>query len=333
MMKDSVFVYPFGGQGKMSSNPYLGNMRKALALHYNVLAPTYRWKLPRMLVFLLNSFKSRIYILNWIENSAFDRGGFLGGLMSLTGLYILKLRKAKMIWIFHNINSHEGETSWTKRFRRFLFKNCTFIVAHSSEAALYASKLAKCPVYFKNHPLTKVDYGKWDGVVEGCDFFYWSSVLPYKGLFELLSNPLCKSAGRKILAVGKCNDTILREKLESLSNNNIIYENRAADFKEIAAQCRKAKYVIFPYIGDSISSSGVLMYTLLMGGTPVGPNRGAFADLAAKGCCITYDSIDEIFSLPIDNDNCIRLNPELVNKFIEENSWEAFGEWMYKTIG
>lgn len=327
-----VFVYPTGGQGPVSSNPYIRNMKATLAKQMDLLQPQYRLKLPRMLVFLLNAFKAHIYVFNWIEDSAAERGGNLGGLMSMAGLYILKWRRAKIVWIFHNVHSHSGETSWTRRFRHFLFKNATLIVAHSKEAADYATQYAKCPVEFKNHPVERVDYGEWEGDVKECDFFYWSTILPYKGVAEFLSHPKCKESGKTILLVGGCRDKELDSRIRKEVTDNVIYENRKADFTEIAAQCGKAKYVVFPYIGESISSSGVLMDTLLMGGTPVGPNRGAFADMAAQGCCITYDSIDEVFDLPTDDANRLRLDKENVDKFIEENSWDSFGKWLKKCI-
>lgn len=328
VMPMKLFVYPTGGQGPVSSNPYIGNMKKTLSKEFELLNPQYRWKLPRMLVFLLNSFKADVYIFNWVEDSAAERGGNLGGLMSMLGLQIVKWRKAKIVWIFHNIHSHGGETKWTQRFREFLFKNANLIIAHSQEAAEYAKRYAKHRVEFKNHPLEPVVYPVWKGEVQEYDFFYWSSILPYKGVYEFLSNPLCQMSGKKIRVLGKCRDQELWAKIESLSNDYIKVENRAADFSEIAAQCKKAKYVLFPYIGDSISSSGVLMDTLLMGGTPLGPNRGAFADLAAEGCCLTYNSIDEVFSLSTDNDVCKKLDKEKVDKFIEENSWPSFGRWI-----
>lgn len=327
-----LFVYPTGGQGPQSSNPYIGNMKQSLSKQFELLTPRYKWKLPRMLVFLLNSFKAGVYVFNWIEESAAERGGNLGGIMSMLGLWILKWRHAKMVWIFHNIHSHSGETAWTKRFRSFLFKNSSLIITHSKEAAEYASQYAACPVEFKNHPVEKVVYGDWEGEVKECDLFYWSTILPYKGVVEFLSHPKCKESGKRIVLIGSCKDKELDTRIREAATENVVYENRKANFSEIAAQCRKAKYVIFPYIGDSISSSGVLMDTLLMGGAPVGPNRGSFADLAAEGCCLTYDNIDEVFDLPTDENKKIRLDRDKVEKFINDNTWEAFGTWLKRKV-
>lgn len=327
-----LYVYPTGGKNSGSINPYIRNLRKAMEAHFELIEPHYRIAIPRMMGFLLSTFKADVYVLNWIENSAFGRGGNSGALMSLLGLYILKLRKARIVWVFHNIYSHEGETKWTRRFKKFLFKHSSFIITHSEEAASFAKQYAQCPVYFKNHPMARMNYGECMGDLKECDLFYWSSILPYKGVAEFLSNPLCKTSNKKILIIGKCNNTELDHKIQLLSGQNVIYENRVADFSEIAAQCKRSKYVIFPYIGDSISSSGVLMDTLMMGGVPVGPNRGAFADLSRQGCCITYNNINEVFSLPTDEGNRRRLDPDKVESFINDNTWDAFGMWFYSVI-
>ena len=330
MMK--AFVYPTVEISNTNLNPYINNLTQSLTINYSVITPKNKFKFPPILIFLLQSWKADIYILNWIENAPLGKLGFIGAWICLLGLRIVKIRKKKIIWIFHNIHPHEGDTFWSNKIKSFLYNNSTFIISHSKEGTEFAKQYAKCPVYFKNHPMKKVKFGEWDGKIRQSDFFFWSTVLPYKGLKEFLSNPLCRKSSKKILAIGKCNDPILSSEIEALTDDNIIFENRTAPFSEIAAHCKNAKYVIFPYIGESISSSGVLMDTLLMGGTPVGPNKGAFADLAKQGCCITYDNINDIFNLPMEDKNLIKLNPKNIENFIDENTWEAFGHWLYNLI-
>lgn len=326
-----LFVYPTGGQGPGSNNPYVQNMKDSFGELFDLIVPEYKRKLPRMLVFLLNSIKADVYIFNWIEDSATGRSGFLGGLMSLIGLWIVKLRKARIIWVFHNIHPHRGETSWSKFFRRFLFKYSDYIVAHSQEAAKYAKEYSSCPVFFKNHPMKKSYYEKWKGEIQDCDFFIWSDILSYKGVPEFVENPRWNNTNKRLLIIGKSENELIHKRIEKHLQDNIIFKDRFASFSEIAAQCKKSKYVLFPYIGESISSSGVLMDTLLMGGTPVGPNRGAFADLREKGCCFTYNDINELFDLPT-GDNALRLDPHCVDVFVKDNSWDSFANWLHKII-
>lgn len=327
-----LFVFPTGGANPYSKNPYVNNMKDSLAHYFNLVHPDSTSKLPRTLVLLRNSFRADGYILNWIEDSSNGRGGFIGAVFAFLSLLIIKTRNASIVWIFHNIHPHYGETRWSLLFRRFLFKHSSLIITHSIDALNFVSKHSSCKVVFKNHPIKETTYGEWEGELKNCDFFYWSDIVPYKGVLEFITNPNCHTSGKEIYILGKCNNEILRTQIQSASYGNVYFENRSADFDEICAQCKKAKYVIFPYIGDSLSSSGVLMDTLLMGGIPLGPNKGAFADLAAQGCCLTYNQIDEVFQLPTEEDQCIRLNPKAVREFLDSNSWNAFGQWLYNIL-
>lgn len=325
-----LFVFPSGGANPYSKNPYVKNMKDSLARYFYLIQPD--TKLPRTFVLLSNSFKADGYILNWIEDSANGRGGFISALFAFLSLLIIKLRKAPIVWIFHNIHPHYGETKWSLIFRKFLFEHSSLIISHSVEALNFASKHSNCPVVFKNHPVKETKFDEWEGELKDCDFFYWSDIAPYKGVLEFITNPNCHLSSKKIYLLGKCNNELLSSQIQSASYGNVYFENRTADFNEICAQCKKAKYVIFPYIGDSISSSGVLMDTLLMGGIPLGPNKGAFADLADQGCCLTYNQIDEVFLLPTDEDQRIRLDPKAVRTFLDGNSWDAFGQWLYNIL-
>ena len=331
-MSKKLFVYPQHKQ-KQILNPYTNNMERALGTQFDIVHHEYRCRLPQSMRFLLSSTKADVYVLNWIESSIDDVGfTLLNGLMSMMALKIILFRKAKIVWVFHNIHPHKGETKWSKRVKQLLFQHSSMIVSHSKEAMEHAKLFAQCPVYFKNHPIELTEYGKWEGELRDCDFYLWGNIYPYKGVLELISNPLCVSSARSVLIVGKCGDIELQKEMENYCNDNIVFENRRAPFDEVAAQCKKAKYVLFPYVGDSVSSSGALMDTLMMGGTPVGPNRGAFADLAEQGCCITYNHISEIFSFPFSNDSVIKLNNESVQSFLNNNSWESFAKWLAELV-
>lgn len=327
-----LFIYPQHKE-KQTTNPYTNNMEWALSTQFDIVHPEYRKRLPQPFRFLLNSTTAEVYVLNWIESVAEGvKLSFLWGVMAWLSLKIVFFRKAKIVWIFHNLHPHGGETMWSRLIKKQLFQKATIIVSHSQEAAEYAKKYSKCPVFFKNHPVKIVKYDKWNGMLHDCDYYIWGNIYPYKGVVELLRNNNCRNSNRKILIVGKCDDEELRKTINSYCNQNIVFENRCADFNEIAAQCRKAKYVLFPYVGNSISSSGVLMDTLIMGGTPIGPNRGAFADLAEQGCCLTYKSLDDIFNFPVNEEAALRLNKDNIISFLNDNSWISFAKWLKDVI-
>lgn len=327
-----VFVYPQHKE-KQVLNPYTNNMERALGTQFQLIHSDYKLHLPQPLRLLLGSIKSDVYVLNWVESvTEGDGNAAIRFIMTMLALWVIRFRKSKIVWIFHNIHPHSGETRWSLRIKRFLFRHSTIIVSHSNEAYKYAKQYASCPVYFKNHPIELKDYDCWNGELKECDYYIWGNIYPYKGIAELASNPLCKSSGRMFYIVGKCESDDLSNQIRSFCGESFIYENRRASFDEVAAQCRKAKYVLFPYVGDSVSSSGALMDTLLMGGTPVGPNRGAFADMAELGCCITYETINDIFDYPVSEDTVIKLSKAKVHDFLLANTWDSFAKWLVMTI-
>ncbi len=324
-----LFFYP-QHPGTQAINPYCDNYLKSVENYYDIVRTKNR-HLPRGLDLLIHSLKADVYVLNWLESISSLRCGFIQTVLAVLALCVVHMRRKRIVWMFHNIHPHYGENTSSRLLKKLLFKWSILIIAHSKEAAEYAKKFAKGDVRFRVHPMEVVDYGTWDGAVRDCDYFCWGSIHPYKGTVDLLENSLCQKSRKRILIIGKCVDDSLRKKIEELAKDNVVYENRSACYSEIAAQCKKAAYVLFPYVGDGVSSSGVLMDTLLMGGIPVGPDRGAFSDLAEQGCCITYNNLDEVFSLPTD-EHRLKLDPQKVNAFIENNIWSSFGDWLYNTL-
>ncbi len=109
-----------------------------------------------------------------------------------------------------------------------------------------------------------------------------------------------------------------------LCRTNIVFENRAAGFEELARLVRSSRHVLFPYLPGSVSGSGVLMDTLSMGGNPVGPDIGAFADLAGEDVCQVYGSEAEMIEI-LKSDRAV--SPETLRSFISRNSWRAYAKF------
>lgn len=325
-----LYFFPQYPQGK-SFNPYCDNFLDSIKGYFDIVRNS-NLRLPRGLELLYGSFRADYYILNWLESISSMRCGSLQAIMGVLALIFIKFRGKDIIWMFHNIHPHEGEGFWSSLIQKLLFKWSSLIVAHSQEATDYAHSHTKCPVFYRPHPFKKKTYGVWSGDSRESDFLLWGDIYPYKGIVEFLKNPLLKQGNISVFIIGKPTSEELLKQIECNLSANIRFENRRAGYDEIAILCKKSKYVLFPYVGDSISSSGVLMDTLQMGGTPVGPNKGAFADLQRLGCCITYNNINEVFSFLCNGRQSVRLESKNVDSFIEQNSWEAFGVWLYKTL-
>ncbi|WP_275276142.1 hypothetical protein, partial [Klebsiella quasipneumoniae] len=76
-------------------------------------------------------------------------------------------------------------------------------------------------------------------------------------------------------------------------------------------------------------SSGVLMDSLSMYATVLGPNKGAFSDLASEGIVNVYNTFDDL-----ENYLSIKKNIDTVKvgDFLSNNSWAKFGQEVYKYI-
>lgn len=173
------------------------------------------------------------------------------------------------------------------------------------------------------------------------DVLIWGNILPYKGVLEFVSSTAVREAGLRVRIIGRCKDSELAAKIEQkVSECNLrqedvkrdkgsdeqlsakfVFENRAADFDELAKLIGSSRHVLFPYLPGSVSSSGVLMDTLSMGGNPVGPAVGAFADLAEEGVCHVYHSEEEMIEI-LKSDR--QISRESLDNFIADNSWKSF---------
>ncbi len=313
------FFPPLPAQGY--DNPYCTRFKEALANCVELLnaheKPTHvsAWEL------LKYSTKAELYVFNWLEIVSYHRFGTLQFLLALLAFRIIIARRARIIWIFHNIEPHEGHSRETRCFYKLLFQHAHLIVAHSKEAEAFARSKAKGKVVYCCHPF--MSYSLPSVTVTHFDIVIWGAILPYKGIPEFLSLPEVQSSGFRILVVGECKDRQLADNIQALTNDHIHFDNRRAPFEEIAALCRDAKYVLFPYIGDSVSSSGALIDTIVFGGTPVGPHRGAFKDLADEGACLTYRSYSELLDIiHIDE----KSDSEGIRTFVKDHSWAAFAE-------
>ena len=109
--------------------------------------------------------------------------------------------------------------------------------------------------------------------------------------------------------------------IQAECNELISYSDRRLEFKELENLIKGSRYVVFPYIGGSVSSSGALIDTIAMGGNPVGPNKGAFKDIAEEGVCYVYNDYAELVSI-LEND--MKISKQSVLTFIRDNSWDNF---------
>lgn len=419
-----IYVSPSAKRGRVRyPNKYFCRLKRELGRYFEVLDAENKPCLAQGLALFINSFKADVFLLSFVETIAFHKLAFIQYCLACLSLWIMKIRRKKIVFIFHNIRPHKGENFMSRSLTRLQMKYADSIISHSSRAVDFAKSylnsqnLPKWHSYFKLfqfsnfsedkvkyvcHPVLPFDFkngvfiensqsfsqgcsqnisqdglqdnsqsGPQDGTLDvrttprnrqiKYDIFIWGDIMPYKGVLEFLENPLIYDSGLKISILGRVMDEKLKKSISKvldkhyakffaeLSDNiengttdrmagktDISCEWRRADFAQIAACCLRSRAVLFPYKTNSISGSGALIETIAMGGKPVGPNVGAFKDLAKEGLCYVYDDISTfIEEIKLIKQKDEVLLPELKErreKFIEENSWENFVKTIIKSV-
>lgn len=318
-----LHYYPALPKNGKYANPYSSNYRTALSKYFKITdtRPLKGFLLPLQLAFA--AWRADIYIFNWIENFPYKHFRCVQYHLLILCFRIIKMRGKKLVWMFHNIHPHADANKYTESIMAYLLSNASLIIAHSREAADYAQQKAVCKVIYRCHPIVPFSDSK---SVEFCskkkyDVLIWGSILPYKGIPEFLSYLNSIHSQLSVLVVGKSKDEGLTKSIQAECNELISYSDRRLEFKDLENLIKGSSYVVFPYIGGSVSSSGALIDTIAMGGNPVGPNKGAFKDIAKEGCCHVYNDYAELVSI-LEND--LKISKLSVSTFIRENSWENF---------
>lgn len=319
--KTRLYYFP-PRKGSAYANPYSDNFREALSEKFEIVNFKSAEPIMSSLALLVNVFRADVYILNWLENVVSYRLGTLQFFLAKLSLWLVKLRRKKIVWMFHNITPHVGHSKNSIWLYKFLFKHSTLIISHSKEATEYARARAECKVLYVCHPVHEVPFEipGTDGGAESCDVLIWGLVFPYKGISEFLSQAVARKSKLRIRVLGACEDPELAQKIAELCNDKITFENRRAGFAEVEKSIKCSRYVLFPYVGRCVSSSGALIDTVVMGGSPVGPEVGAFKDLAEEGVCTTYRDYDELFKILDEN---VKIDSEAREQFVKNNTWRS----------
>lgn len=315
-----VYYYPSASR-QGYENPYSINFKKALSKYYDVCDAKNKPSLMLTLTFLCHSLIADVFVINWLESAPFLKLGKVQYLFACLALTIIKLRKKKLIWILHNIHPHSGTNKQSEHLQQRLFSEAALVVSHSKEAFKWAESQAVGKCLFFPHPVQDISCTESKSDYPKSDILIWGAVLPYKGIYEFISMKEIQDSDFNIHIIGQCKNLKLEQKINSCCSDHIHYENRKADFSELSKRIQSCKYVLFPYIGDSVSSSGALIDTLVLGGNPVGPNKGAFSDLSKTGVCLTYSNKSDLFQI-LQSDRTISKDARI--SFLQSNSWDSF---------
>ena len=336
---EKIYVSPSAKKGVGYPSRYFYLLKNHLSKYFEVLEADSKPCLMQGTALLKNSLRADIFLLSFVESIGFQKLGFIQFLMAHASIWIMRKRQKKIIFIYHNIHPHQGENFMTKSIIKTLLKRSVLVISHSKAATDFAVK----QLHFfgwnaekvKNvcHPVDAMDIKPIipDNEAEDAkyDVLIWGDILPYKGVEEFVTDASVLAAGLKVKIFGKCKYNGVEEKIIA---SGFSFENKRASFEEIAWYCTHCHYVLFPYLRGSISSSGLLIDTVAMGGTPLGPALGAFKDLSDEGVCLIYNSIQEMVSIISGKEDSKTISDEARNAFIERNSWYNFVDFLYKNI-
>lgn len=229
----------------------------------------------------------------------------------------------------HNKLSHSKKHEWLKKiiFRR-LIKNSDYIITHSSEGIDYAAGIEpriKDRIYYWPHPVK--DRRKQTQEEYKIDILIWGTLAPYKGILEFLQLIHESNLEHKyrIFIIGKSSSAEYLKSLSKLTNENIIIKDDFVDDTTLQELCSKSKIVLFTYAKSSILSSGALMDSIGFGAKVIGPEVGAFSDLAKEGIIKTYHDSNELFAILDEQlSNPDPHDSERIDDFLKANAWSKF---------
>ena len=331
MRRKRIYVAPSANRKDGYSNRYFPILKKELSAYFDVLEADDKPCLAQGLAMLVNSFKADVFLLSFVETVAFQELAFAQYLLSMAALRIMRLRGKEIVFIFHNPKPHKGENWMSKSLTLTQIRLSKAVISHSAEAASLAREIVASEggdpgkVRYVCHPVVVPENLPDCSAASNDTVLIWGNILPYKGVLEFVSSRVVRDAGLNVRIVGKCLDPELSARIESAvdqpSESRFVFENRSAGFDELAGLISGSRKVVFPYLPGSVSSSGVLIDTVAMGGNPVGPAVGAFLDLADEGVCSVFRSDEEMVSLLKEKGD---IPAQVRRRFVESHSWPAF---------
>jgi beta-1,4-mannosyltransferase len=333
-----IYLYPISSRHSkiVLYNPYIDDLASAIEKYYNVINK-HNPSDKGIFDFIRYIFKTDYLFLNWIENLPERKGGKYQTWFFFAILPLLKLLGIKIIWTMHNKLSHSKNHLAVKQsiFNKLLQKS-DVILTHSSEGISYAESIVPgihSRLQYFAHP---VKDRRGELRAENTrDILIWGTLSPYKGILEFLKllHEQNLQNKYKILIIGKSISKDYFNSLLDYSNENILIREDFVDSKALQELISQSKIVLFTYATSSILSSGALMDSIGFGATAIGPEVGAFNDLAKEGIITTYKNQDDIISVINNQPNGNRTIPENnMDTFLKENSWNKYAENVHNLL-
>ena len=271
-----------------------------------------------------------VFIFNWPENIPDARFGKIQTLLFFGLIGILKLRKKKIIWMFHNKMSHNKSHPFTKSLiMKAMARASTLIVAHAQEgAALVKASYphAGKKTHFLDHPTkSRLEYMPAH-INKVYDLLIWGGISEYKGVLQFVQYIREKqTTNLKVCIIGKCSPPSLRERLREALPQNVTYIDERPSFEELASYMARSRFVLCTYQSESVLSSMMLMDSLSYGCKIIGPDTGSFKDYSHEPRLkvYTFDGFPDIEGI-VERHKDDTAVKEDYKDFLTEKDWPHF---------
>lgn len=325
-----AYIYPISSRSPRDiHNPYLENFMNSLSTTFSFVNKShpsdkgiadvlkYIWKIDAV-------------FLHWPENIIERKLGLLQTILLTLLLPFLRMRKIFIVYVVHNKISHSGEKIRIKKFiiRRVL-RHSSFLITHASDGVDFIHSFSgkKKQVFFFPHPIDKPM--PLQALNKDIDVLIWGNIAPYKGVHNFLlaleSNPDLKRW--KIFITGKVSSGQYYQELIRIKPDEVVLMDEFIGEERLHQLISRTRVVLFPYLQDSILSSGAFAKTLAYPVAIIGPNGGAFKDFSHLEQVDTFKSFNDIpalltKNLEKQNENLQWQNENMLNQY----SWASFGK-------
>ena len=336
MKNNKMYIYPLTARfDDKINNPYIWDLINSLDPHFDCVNKNNPSKIGFLNV-ARYFFKTKYFHLNWIEDLPDKKGGYLQTVFLLFMLLMMKVTGKKIIWTAHNKASHHHKNLRIKKFLiKFMARNSDYILTHSNEGVDYVMQLnngkRRNAVKYIPHPVKPKLLMNSSEIVY--DIIIWGYLARYKGIHLFLQylKDLDLLTKYRILIAGRVFEPDYKIVLEHYLVDNIILIDRFVDASELQELIGKSRIILFTHQQEYVLSSGALMDSLAYGKTIIGPEIGAFKDLSEEGLVHTYqdfsDLVDKVDHIVNSYD---KPDSKKLMKFIEENRWDNYGNYLYE---
>lgn len=278
--------------------------------------------------------------LHWPENIPDRKYGLIQSIFLLIILWVSPVFSKKIIWTMHNRVSNARSNLFLKKI---LFKNLvrhsTRIITHASDGKNIAreiSRKSESKTFVIPHPVNINQSITTNQTDQNIDILIWGTIVEYKGIDKFLEylHTSGNSGKFTICIAGK----VLNESYHSVIRNvlcdKVTLINEYLDKQKLFELASRSQIILFPYSKAGVLSSGVLMDSLSWNTVILGPDVGAFSDLATDNLIFSYTNFDALVETASKIlQGTLHIDHSRVNFFLNENTWGKYANKLLTLIG